>query len=235
MKIIAAIPARYNSTRFPGKLLAELKGKPVLQHTYENVLNTGLFAHVVVATDDERIRKVAAGFPANAVMTRDDHASGTDRIAEVCRDIDFDIVINVQGDEPFIGREPLRKLIQAFAEPQVQVASLMCRFEKDFTNPNIVKVVCDKNNFALYFSRSPIPFDRDKSGTALYWQHIGVYAFRREALFTFVKLPRSRLEETEKLEQLRLLENGIRIQMVETDYKGFGIDTPEDLERARKL
>ncbi len=233
MKTIAVIPARYASTRFPGKLLADLKGKPVIQHTFENVKDTGLFADVIIATDDERIRKTAANFGGNVVMTRPDHVSGSDRIAEVCRDLVFDLVVNVQGDEPFISKEPLEKLIAVFTDPKMQVASLMCQFQEDHKNPNIVKVVCDKDDFALYFSRSPIPFNRDNPTDILFWQHIGVYAYRKATLLQYVKLPSGKLEEIEKLEQLRLLENGIPIKMVETDYQGIGIDTPEDLKKAR--
>jgi len=234
VKTIAVIPARYESTRFPGKLLANLKGKPVIQYTYENVKKSGLFEDIIIATDDERIRKAVGSSKAKVIMTRNDHKSGTDRISEACSNLDFDLVVNVQGDEPFIDRDPLSKLIEVFSDPEIEVASLMSVLNRDHENPNIVKVVCDKDNFALYFSRSLIPYDRDKTGKAIFHQHIGVYAFRRKMLFEFVKLPLGYLERVEKLEQLRLLENGFRIKMVETNYHGTGIDTPEDLARAER-
>jgi 3-deoxy-manno-octulosonate cytidylyltransferase (CMP-KDO synthetase) len=240
MKIIAVIPARYESTRFPGKLLAKLGTKPIIQHVYEQAQKTGLFAEIVVGTDDQRIFEAIDSFNGKVTLTSKKHTSGTDRIAEVCKKIeccqDADIVVNIQGDEPFITTEPLQKLIDAFKNANVEAASLMHRMKKDFDNPNLVKVVCDKDNFSLYFSRSLIPFDRDKNQNTKpeYFRHIGVYAFHRELLFRFVELPKSRLEEIEKLEQLRLLENGIRIKMIETEYDGIGIDTPEDLEKAKK-
>lgn len=241
MKVIAVIPARYESTRFPGKLLAKLGTKPIIQHVYEKAQNSGLFAEVMVGTDDQRIFETVDKFGGKVTLTSKKHTSGTDRIAEVCQKIlccqDADIVVNIQGDEPFISYEPLKALIDSFQDENVQVASLMHKMKKDFANPNSVKVVCDKNNFSLYFSRSLIPFDRDKNENikSEYFKHIGVYAFRREMLFKFVEMPHGKLEELEKLEQLRLLENGIHLKMIETDYEGIGIDTPEDLEKAKKL
>ncbi len=241
MKAIAIIPARYESTRFPGKPLAKLGTKCIIQHVYERVLSSGLFAEVVVGTDDQRIFEAVESFGGKVVLTSKKHESGTDRIAEVCRKLpscsDADVMINVQGDEPFISREPLTKLIAAFDDPAVRVASLMHRMKKSFDDPNSVKVVCDKNNYALYFSRSIIPFKQDNELERKpdYFRHIGIYAFRREMLFRFVEMQHGKLEQIEKLEQLRLLENGIRIKMIETDYEGIGIDTPQDLEKAEKI
>ena len=241
MKAIAIIPARYESTRFPGKPLAKLGTKCIIQHVYERVLSSGLFAEVVVGTDDQRIFEAVESFGGKVVLTSKKHESGTDRIAEVCRKLpscsDADVVVNVQGDEPFISREPLTKLIAAFDDPVVRVASLMHRMKKSFDDPNSVKVVCDKNNYALYFSRSIIPFKQDNELERKpdYFRHIGIYAFRREMLFRFVEMQHGKLEQIEKLEQLRLLENGIRIKMIETDYEGIGIDTPQDLEKAEKI
>jgi 3-deoxy-manno-octulosonate cytidylyltransferase (CMP-KDO synthetase) len=241
MKVIAVIPARYESSRLPGKLLEKLGTKPIIQHVYEKAQDSGLFTEVVVGTDDQRIFETVDKFGGKVTLTSKKHKSGTDRIAEVCKKItccfDADIIVNIQGDEPFISTEPLRDLISAFQDEKVQVASLMHKMKNDFDNSNNVKVVCDKDNFSLYFSRSLIPFDRDKNSDLKpeYFKHIGVYAFRREMLFKFVEMPKSKLEEIEKLEQLRLLENGVRIKMVETDYEGIGIDTQEDLEKAKKL
>ena len=241
MKVIAVIPARFDSTRFPGKLLAKLGSKSVIQHVYERAKDSELFAEVVVGTDDQRIFETVDRFGGKVTLTSKKHKSGTDRIAEVCRKIsccqNADIVVNIQGDEPFISLEPLKELIDALQDENVGVASLMHKMKADFDDPNNVKVVCDKNNFSLYFSRSIIPFDRDKNSDLKpeYFKHIGVYAFRREMLFKFVEMPKSKLEELEKLEQLRLLENGIHIKMIEANYEGIGIDTPEDLEKAKKL
>ncbi|MDA3813614.1 MAG: 3-deoxy-manno-octulosonate cytidylyltransferase [Candidatus Cloacimonetes bacterium] len=237
MKVIAIIPARYDSTRFPGKPLAKLGNKYIIQHVYEQAQKSGLFAEVIVGTDDQRIFEAVEGFAGKVILTSKKHKSGTDRVAEVCGKMliceDADVIINVQGDEPFITEKPLRKLIEAFDDPKVMVASLMHEASADIENPNVVKVVCDENNNALNFSRSPIPYSRtSKTG---YFKHIGVYAFRRKTLFEFVELPESRLEKIEKLEQLRLLENGYKIRMVITEYKGIGIDTPQDLERAENL
>jgi len=233
MKIIAIIPARYDSIRFPGKPLAILGNKPIIQHVYERAKNSGLFDDVIVATDNQRIFETVHDFNGKVILTAKEHQSGTDRIAEVCSKIDCDIVVNIQGDEPFITKEPLQKLISVFEDEKVEVASLMHRIKKDIENPNNVKVVCDNDNFALYFSRSKIPFNRNSKSQ--YYKHIGVYAFRKKALMKFVDLPEGKLEQIEKLEQLRMLENGIKIKMVETEYEGIGIDTKEDLERAEKM
>jgi len=241
MKAIAIIPARYESTRFPGKPLVKLGAKYIIQHVYERVQSSGLFTDVVVGTDDQRIYEAVESFDGEVVLTSKKHESGTDRVAEVCRKLpscsNADVVVNIQGDEPFISREPLKKLIDVFEDPVIRVASLMHRMKKNFDDPNSVKVVCDKKGFSLYFSRSVIPLEQNNKleQKPEYFRHIGIYAFRREILFRFVEMPHGKLEQIEKLEQLRLLENGIKIKMIETDYEGIGIDTPEDLEKAEKI
>ena len=236
MKIIAVIPARYDSTRFPGKPLKLLFNKPIIQHVYSKVVDSELFDDVIVATDDQRIFDAVIQFDGKVMLTSKKHQSGTDRVAEICSKIDCDVVVNVQGDEPFISKKPLEELVKVFNDEEVEVASLMHKITSDIENPNSVKVVTDNQNFALYFSRSVIPFRRDsKSQNPNYFKHIGVYAFRKDALLKYVNLPLSKLEKAEKLEQLRLLENGVKIKMVETDYTGIGIDTPEDLKKAEQI
>ena len=237
MKAIAVIPARFDSTRFPGKPLAKLGNKYIIQRVYEQTKSSGLFAEVIVGTEDQRIFEAVAEFGGKVTLTSKKHRSGTDRVAEVCKKLpccsDAEVIVNVQGDEPFITEEPLNELIKVFTDPSVQVASLMHKITQDITDPNTVKVVCDKNNNALYFSRLPIPYPR--SSETDYFKHVGVYAFRRKILLEFVELPVSKLERIEKLEQLRFLENGYQIRMVLTDYKGIGIDTPHDLKKAENL
>ncbi len=237
MKAAAIIPARYGSTRFPGKALALLKGKPLIQWVWEAVHSTGLFERVIVATDSELIANEVKKFGGMAVLTRADHPSGSDRIAEVAAQLEEELIVNVQGDEPLITKVALEKLIAAFADDEVQIASLMTDVADpmELNDPNTVKVVVDGCLNALYFSRSPIPHNRDRIPWDHYWRHIGVYAYRREALLRFVSLPPSSLEQVEKLEQLRALGNGIPIRMVPTSYQGIGIDTPEDLIRVQDL
>lgn len=238
MNTVAIIPARYASTRFPGKALALLRGKPIIQHVFERVQASGLFSLVMVATDHDKIVDTVMGFGGNISMTSEDLQSGTDRIAEALQYIhEADLIVNVQGDEPLIETDALAKLIDAFRSERVQMASLMTSItdKSMLHNPNIVKLVVDNDNDALYFSRSPIPFDRDGQSGVNYLRHIGVYAYRREVLWRFVRLPMGKLEQIEKLEQLRALENGIPIRMVYTDYQGIGIDTPEDLARVERL
>ena len=238
MNTVAIIPARYASTRFPGKALALLRGKPIIQHVFERVQASGLFSLVMVATDHDKIVDTVMGFEGNISMTSEDLQSGTDRIAEALQYIhEADLIVNVQGDEPLIETDALAKLIDAFRSERVQMASLMTSItdKSMLHNPNIVKLVVDNDNDALYFSRSPIPFDRDGQSGVNYLRHIGVYAYRREVLWRFVRLPMGKLEQIEKLEQLRALENGIPIRMVYTDYQGIGIDTPEDLARVERL
>lgn len=232
--IIAMIPARYAATRFPGKLMQELSGKTVIRRVYENTAATALFDGVIVVTDNKIIYDEIAGHGGRAIMSKKEHESGSDRIAEAVAGINVDVIVNVQGDEPFIQKEPLEKLVRLFDDPAVQVASLMRKISaEEAADPNNVKVVVNRNNEALYFSRSPVPFLRN--GSADYFLHVGVYAYRKEALLAFTRWPHSRLEQAEKLEQLRFLENGIKIKMAETDYINIAIDTPEDLESARQL
>ena len=240
MKIIAVIPARYASTRFPAKLMQDLGGKTVILRTYEAAISTRLFDDVFVVTDSDLIYNEIVSKGGKAIMSVKEHESGSDRIAEAIANLDVDIVVNVQGDEPFIDAEPLKKVIEVFgndADRKVDLASLMRQItdEEDINNPNNVKVVTDQNNFALYFSRSVIPFPREKNVAVRYMQHIGIYAFRKQALLDFYSLPMKSLEASEKLEQLRYLEFGKRIKMVETTHIGIGIDTIEDLEKARKM
>jgi 3-deoxy-manno-octulosonate cytidylyltransferase (CMP-KDO synthetase) len=231
---LAVIPARYASTRLPGKPLQDLRGLPLIIRVYNAVVETELFDKIVIATDDERIIKVAEKYGAVAEMTSVKHNSGTDRVAEIAKKYPAEIIVNIQGDEPFISYQPLADLLKSFADKKVQVASLMHKGINKENDPNSVKVVCDKDNFSLYFSRCGIPYNRSEKEIDSFY-HIGVYAFRTEVLQNFVLLPQSRLEKIEKLEQLRFLENGILLKMVETSYNGFGIDTPEDLEKARRL
>ena len=240
MKIIAVIPARYASTRFPAKLMQDLGGKTVILRTYEAAINTQLFDDVFVVTDSDLIYDEIVSHGGKAIKSIKEHESGSDRIAEAIENLDVDIVINVQGDEPFIDAEPLAKVIEVFRNDSVKqadLASLMREItnEDDINNPNNVKVVVDQNGFALYFSRSVIPFPRETNVGVRYMQHIGIYAFRKQALLDFYSLPMQSLEASEKLEQLRYLEFGKRIKMVETTHVGIGIDTPEDLEKARKM
>jgi 3-deoxy-manno-octulosonate cytidylyltransferase (CMP-KDO synthetase) len=240
MKIIAVIPARYASTRFPAKLMQDLGGKTVILRTYEAALNTQLFDDVFVVTDSDLIFDEIVSNGGKAIISIKEHESGSDRIAEAVANLDVEIVVNVQGDEPFIDAEPLMKLIEIFrkdAAAQVDLASLMreIKDEEVINNPNNVKVVTDQNGFALYFSRSVIPYPREKDVGVRYMQHIGIYAFRKQALLDFYSLPMKSLEASEKLEQLRYLEFGKRIKMVETTHIGIGIDTLEDLEKARLM
>ena len=240
MKVIAVIPARYASTRFPAKLMQDLGGMPVIARTYLAAQETGLFDEVLVATDSVEIFDEITSRGGNAFMSLSQHESGSDRIAEAVGGIDANIVVNVQGDEPFIDTQALSKLIDVFAADQAEIidlASLMTPIlnPEDIANPNVVKVVTGADGFALYFSRSPIPFNRDLSINVKYFRHIGVYAFRRRAIIEFSKMPPTPLEKAEKLEQLRYLESGRKIRMVETAHAGIGIDTAEDLERARMM
>lgn len=239
MKIAAFIPARYAATRFPAKLMQVLGNKPVIRHTYDNTLATGLFDEVYVVTDSDIIYQEIVSNGGKAIMSKKQHESGSDRIAEAVADMDMDIVINVQGDEPFVQRTPLEKLLQVFeGEPgkSVQVASLMQVLKEQafIQDPNYVKVVVDRNSNALLFSRSVIPYPRSTDVAITYFEHIGVYAFRKEALINFTNWPMTPLEAAEKIECLRYLEYGIPIKMVVTGYMGVEIDTPEDLKRAEQ-
>ena len=237
MKKIAMIPARYAATRFPAKLMQLLKDKTVIRHTYDNTVATGLFDEVMVVTDSEIIFNEIIQHGGKAKMSIKEHESGSDRIAEAIADMEVDIVANVQGDEPFVQKAPLEKLLQTFNDESVQVASLMqVLYDEKFINdPNYVKVAVDKNMNSLMFSRSVIPYHRDKNISVTYYEHIGVYAFRKQALLNFTSWPMTPLEAAEKVECLRYLEHGIPLKMVVTKYMGVEIDTPEDLERAAKL
>src|SRR5262245_47460832 len=236
MNIVAVIPARYAATRFPGKLMQILGTKPIIRHVYENTVATDLFNDVFVVTDSDIIYKEIVGTGGRAIMSKKEHESGSDRIAEAIANMNADVIINVQGDEPFIKKEPLEKLVSLFNDPTVQVGSLMRKISKqEAENPNNVKVVTDKSGNALYFSRSIIPYQRDLDVASEYFLHVGVYAYRKEVLLNFTRWPQSKLEKIENLEQLRYLENGIKIKMAETNYNNIAIDSPEDLERARML
>ncbi|MER3463083.1 MAG: 3-deoxy-manno-octulosonate cytidylyltransferase [Chitinophagaceae bacterium] len=237
MKTIALIPARFGATRFKGKLLAELKGKSVIRHTYDATVATGLFDEVIVVTDSEIIRDEIANNGGKAMMSTKEHESGSDRIAEAAAQLDVTIIVNVQGDTPFVKKEPLQKLLEQFNDETVQVGSLMqvLNNEELINDENYVKVCVDKNMNALFFSRSVIPYPRNKNIAITYYEHIGVYAFRKQALLNFTSWDVTPLEDAEKVECLRYLENGVPIRMVLTDFMGVEIDTPEDLERAEQL
>lgn len=240
MKTIAFIPARYAATRFPAKLMQMLGNKTVIRHTYDNTKATGLFDEVIVATDSEIIFEEIVSNGGKAIMSQRPHESGSDRIAEAAAGIDVELIVNVQGDEPFVQREPLEKLLRVFEGPdgqQVQVASLMQELKDEtlIADPNYVKVAVDLNMNSLFFSRSVIPYPRDKAAASRYYEHIGVYAFRKQALMSFTSWPMTPLEAAEKIECLRYLEHGIPLKMVLTEYMGVEIDTPEDLVKAARL
>ncbi len=247
MQIIAVIPARYASTRFPGKLMADLAGKPVIQHVYEQTLKASMVSRVIVATDDQRIVDVIRHIGGEALITKTSHETGTDRLAEVAGKLEADIIVNVQGDEPLINPSMIDQAIAPFLDNRdLKMGTLKSRVRclHDFLSPNVVKVVTDNNGYALYFSRSPLPFFRDKwqdlkdeafsAGRLLCYKHVGLYVYKRDFLIEYAAMPQTFLELSEKLEQLRALENGIRIRVVETDFESLGIDTPEDLNKARE-
>src|SRR4029453_5956298 len=237
MKKSAFIPARYAATRFPAKLMQLLGNKTVIRHTYEATKATNLFDDVVVITDSDIIYNEITSHGGTAKLSKRRHESGSDRIAEAIVDMDLDVVINVQGDEPFIKKEPLEKLVRLFEDPSVKVGSLMRKIEdsNELGNTSCVKVVVNKKNEALYFSRSVIPFAANTGIDVPYYQHIGVYGYRKDILLQFTKWPAAKLELVEKLEQLRYLENGVAIRMAVVEFKGVAIDTPEDLEKAKLL
>lgn len=236
---IAMIPARLQATRFPRKLLQDLNGMSVISTTYKNTKATGLFDDVLVVTDSYEIYQDIISNGGRAVMSKKEHNCGSDRIAEAVQNINTDIVINVQGDEPFTDKKSLKLLLDVFENKdaeKIDLASLMTKLdeEEDIINPNYVKVIVNNDNFALYFSRSPIPYHRDKSSKVQYYRHKGVYAFRKQAILDFYNLPMLPLESAEQIECIRYLEYNKTIKMVETDENSFGIDTPQDLERAKK-
>lgn len=240
MKIISMIPARYSASRFPGKLMKNLGGKSVILRTYEATVATDLFSEVYVVTDSTIIFDEIVNNGGKAILSKKEHHSGSDRIAEAVENVDCDIVVNVQGDEPFTERESLFKVLEVFKDDHqknIDLASLMVEIKDwdEVKDSNTVKVIVDQNNYALYFSRSPIPYPRDKNAGARYFKHKGIYAFRKKALLDFAILPMQFLEATEKIECIRYLEYGKRIKMVETTIQGVEIDTPEDLEKAKRL
>jgi 3-deoxy-manno-octulosonate cytidylyltransferase (CMP-KDO synthetase) len=238
MNIIGIIPARYASTRFPGKPLINIGGQSMIQRVYEQCLKAKTLSKVIVATDDERIAKHVRGFNGNVVMTNTAHQSGTDRCAEVVRNLGepCDAIINIQGDEPFINPTQIEALCQAFAKPETHIASMKKKIitEADIQNPNMVKVVCNAQDQALYFSRSPIPYRRTPQAAIAYYKHIGIYGYRTQTLLSITTLPVSQLEQVENLEQLRWIENGYPITMVETSIENIAIDSPYDLLRVEK-
>ena len=252
MRIVGMIPARYEATRLPGKVLADIAGKPMIQHVYERAQRAERLDNLLVATDNERIKAVVAGFGGTAVMTSPEHKSGTDRLAEVARDVKCDVVVNIQGDEPLIDPAAIDALVEPFlAEPDLRMSTLATRLVSysKHLQPAVVKVVVDRERFALYFSRAPLPYFRlDTEGqwpdnkprqhpASGLWplRHIGLYAYTRETLLWLSALPQTPLEITEGLEQLRALENGCRIKVVEMAYEGLAVDTPEDLEQVRRM
>ena len=237
-KILGVIPARFASTRFPGKVLSLIAGKTMLQHVYQRASLSTYLTTVIIATDDDSVFQAARAFGARVRMTREDHFSGTDRVAEVASAENADLVVNIQGDEPLIDPAAIDAAILPLAhDPELVMGTLKKRIEnpREINDPNVVKVVTGQSGDAVYFSRCPIPFDREKSSDTPYFKHIGLYVYQREFLLAYSSLPVGPLETAERLEQLRALENGYRIRVVETEYESLGVDTPEDLERVSKL
>lgn len=251
MAAIVVIPARYDSTRFPGKPLALLKGKPLIQHVYEGCLGASLVKDVMVATDSEAILEKVLSFSGKAVMTSSKHLSGTDRVAEVASQLDYDIIVNVQGDEPLINPQMIDDVVDLLSDSSADMGTLTKKIDnpKDIMDPNVVKIVFDKDNFALYFSRSPIPYHRELLGSIgfnvvvkekslpddfVMYKHVGIYSYRKEVLLRLSSMRQTRLEEIERLEQLRALENGFKIKVKETIFETIGVDTPEDMERVEE-
>jgi 3-deoxy-manno-octulosonate cytidylyltransferase (CMP-KDO synthetase) len=237
LQIVAIIPARYASTRFPGKALESIDGRPMIEHVYRRAEASKSIAKVIVATDDLRIATTVTGFGGNVRLTRA-HETGTDRLAEVAASLDYDVIVNVQGDEPLIDPRAITEAVRPFSDPTIQMTTLYRRIHNpaELSNPNVVKVVLDRGGFALYFSRAPIPYTRDpRGGWPPLYKHIGLYAYRRSVLLVLASLEPTPLERAESLEQLRALEHGIRIKAVETAYDSIGVDTPEDLQQVRRL
>ncbi|MBF0215586.1 MAG: 3-deoxy-manno-octulosonate cytidylyltransferase [Candidatus Omnitrophica bacterium] len=243
MKVIAVIPARWESSRFKGKVLADINGKSMLERVWERVKMARNIDDVIVAVDKEKVARAVEAFGGKAVYTAPEQPSGTDRIAEAMNSLDADVVVNVQADEPLIEPQMIEELAQVFEyEKSAQMATLIKRIHRneDISDPNVVKVVVDRKGYALYFSRSPIPYIRDKEKTqddpgGSYFKHIGIYSYTKEFLYVYTHMPKSMLECAEKLEQLRVLEHGYKIRTIETRYDTVGVDTPEDLERVREL
>jgi 3-deoxy-manno-octulosonate cytidylyltransferase (CMP-KDO synthetase) len=239
LQTVAVIPARFASSRFPGKALADIDGRPMIEHVYRRAEKALAVSRVIVATDDLRIATAVSRFGGEVRLTRGDHLSGTDRLAEVAASLDCDVIVNVQGDEPLIDPGAIDEAVAPFAaDAGIHITTLYRRISEasDLKNPNIVKVAIDRAGFALYFSRAPIPYVRDpRGGWPPLYRHIGLYAYRRSALLVLASLEPTPLERAEALEQLRALEHGIRIKAIETAYDSFGVDTPEDLEHVRRL
>lgn len=251
MAAVVVIPARYDSTRFPGKPLALLKGKPLIQHVYEGCLGASLVKDVMVATDSEAILEKVLSFSGKAVMTSSKHLSGTDRVAEVASQLDYDIIVNVQGDEPLINPQMIDDVVDLLSDSRADMGTLTKKIDnpQDIMDPNVVKIVFDKDNFALYFSRSPIPYYRELLGSIgfngivkekslpddfVMYKHVGIYSYRKEVLLKLSSMRQTRLEEIERLEQLRALENGFKIKVKETIFETIGVDTPEDMKRVEE-
>jgi 3-deoxy-manno-octulosonate cytidylyltransferase (CMP-KDO synthetase) len=236
MKVVAVIPARFGSTRFPGKPLVRIADKPMIQHVYERVKEANLVDKVIVATDHNEIYDVVCSFGGTAFMTKKEHESGSDRMAEVAQIVDGDLFLNVQGDEPLINHEIIDMVVAEAKEYKDSVVTAKTKIinQDDLQNPNVVKVVTDNEKNALYFSRSIIPYNRSNEKVD-YYKHLGIYCFPKNILKQFVTLPKSKLEKIEMLEQLRLLENGFNLRLVTTDYNAIGVDTPEDVEKIRKI
>lgn len=238
MKVIAVIPARYRSSRFDGKVLADIQGKPMIEWVYRQTIKSRLIDKTIVATDDDHIFKAVTKFGGEAVMTSANNKTGTDRIAEAVKDINTDLVVNVQGDEPLINPEVIDSVIQPLLDdPKLQITTAACEIKNkdDLDNPNVVKVVMDHQDFALYFSRSRIPYQGSHQKIFSTYKHLGLYSYRKDFLIHFTSLPQSCLEKTERLEQLRVLENGDKIKVIKTNYDGVGVDTKEDLEKVIRL
>lgn len=237
MKVIGVIPARYSSTRFEGKLLVDICGKPVIQHTFERAKKSKKIQRLIIATDDIRIKNACLKFTNDVVMTSQNFASGTDRVAEVVKKLRCNVIINIQGDEPLIDYKIIDDLVDIFLEDRkVVMATAICKMKEkdDFFSPDVVKVVIDKFDNAIYFSRSPIPYHRNKGKLSPY-KHIGIYGYRKNFLINFCKLPPSPLETIEGLEQLRAIENGYKIKVIKCNYEGIGVDIPEDIKKVEKL
>ena len=238
MKVICVIPARYASTRLPGKPLKLIAGKPMIQRVYEQAKKAKLPAEVIVATDDKRVYDTVSAFGGNACMTREDHPNGTSRLAEVAEKYpEADVIVNVQGDEPMIPPEIIDRLAESFAEePNLKMATMKTRMEEsEYGDPSAVKVVTDRNGYALYFSRSLLPYPRNRTEQFKVYKHVGIYAYTRNFLMQYASMAPTPLEQAESLEQLRVLENGYRIKVLESDFRGIGVDTPEDLEAVNRL
>jgi 3-deoxy-manno-octulosonate cytidylyltransferase (CMP-KDO synthetase) len=238
LEVVAVIPARFASTRFPGKPLADIDGRPMIEHVYRRAALSPIVSQVIVATDDLRIATTVTHFGGKVKLTKATHQTGTDRLAEVVASLDCDIVVNVQGDEPLLDPRAIAEAVAPFSDPAISMTTLYRRIENpaELTNPNVVKVVLDRAGFAMYFSRAPIPHARDpRGGWPPLYKHIGLYAYRRSALMVLASLEQTPLERAEALEQLRPLEHGIRIKAVETAFDSLGVDTPEDLEQVRRL